>query len=122
MKAFSNVPLPPVPERWKEGQFAYYFNHKDNGIQKEEDEGRRYEADFTIIKAKEITKADVEKILVRSILDESLEQKVIDNIEVEGKSAIDIIKTYIITKATSDKVAEILIEHPIDSKEVKLNV
>lgn len=116
MKSQSNLPLPAVPIRWKEGEWSYYFNHKDNGIQAAENEGRRYEADFTIIKAKEITKTDVEKALVRSILDAPLEQKVIDNIEVEGKSAIDIIKTYTITKATSDKIAEILLKYPIDLK------
>ena len=120
MKSQSNIPLPAVPIRWKEGEFCYYYNHKDNGKQATENEGRRYEADFTIIKAKEITKTDVEKALVRSILDSSLEQKVIDNIEVEGKSAIDIIKTYTITKATSDKIAEILLKYPIESKDEEI--
>jgi hypothetical protein len=114
MKSQSNIPLPRSPIRWKDGEWSYYFNHKDNGVQKEEDEGRRFEADFTIIKAEKITKADAEKALIRSILDAPLEQKVIDNIEVDGKSAIDVVKTYTVTKTTTDKVASILVASPID--------
>jgi hypothetical protein len=75
MTVQSNFPLPITPQLWKAGQFIYYFNQKDNGIQKPEDEGKRYEADFTIIKAKEITNADIEKALIGSILDTPLEQK-----------------------------------------------
>lgn len=92
MKAFSNVPLPPVPERWKAGQYVYYFNHKDNGIQQEEDEGRRYEAEFVITDSTK--KTALEKALIRAILDPVLDKYVIDNIEVGSKNAISIVKDY----------------------------
>jgi hypothetical protein len=102
MKAQSNVPLPTTPERWKEGQFAYYFNHKDNGIQKEEDEGRRYEAEFVITDSKE--EAALEKALTRAILDPVLDKCVIDNIEVESKDAISLVKDY---KPDAKTIAEV---------------
>lgn len=88
MKAYSNVPLSVVSEKWKSGQYAYYFNHKDNGAQSAGEEGRRYEADFTIMDGYSASSAI--EALTRKQNDETLEQKVIDNIEVEGRAAITV--------------------------------
>jgi len=115
MKAQSNIQLPTSTARWKEGEFCYYYNHKDNGEQKEENEGRRYEAEFVITKSLE--KAEMEKSLARAILDIQFDQAVTDNIEIEGKKAIDIVKTYKVTKETADKIAAILTSTPIEGIE-----
>ena len=46
MKALSNEKIVETV-RWKEGEWAIHINHKDNGVQSEGEEGKRYEADFT---------------------------------------------------------------------------
>ena len=111
MKAKSNIPLPDKINIWKEGQYIYYFNHKDNGIQEEEKEGQRYEADFTISNGE--TKANIEEALIRSIIDPDLEKCVIDNIEVEGKKAIEVKKTYKITAQMTTQINAIFVATPI---------
>ena len=117
MKAQSNNPLPTSIVRWKEGEFCYYYNHKDNGKQEEGNEGRRYEAEFVITKSPE--KTEIEKALARAILDSEIDQKITGNIEIEGKKAIDIVKTYTVTKEIADKIAAIIIKTPIDFKEAE---
>ena len=91
MKTGSNIPI-PKSARWKEGETVIYVNHVDNGIQPEEQEGRRYEADFTIVKGDVID--DAIYAFTRSQEDPVFDQQVIDNIEVEGKPAIDVIREY----------------------------
>lgn len=98
MKATSNNQLPTTPQQWKNGEYIIYVNHKDNGVQPEEKQGGRYEADITIIR--EQTMEKVIDALTRMIYDPILDQKVIDNIEVNNGSALDIINTYS-QKATS---------------------
>jgi hypothetical protein len=87
MKAQSNIPLPSTPERWKEGEYIYYVNHKDNGVQTAENAGKRYEADFTIVK--ELTAENIINSFTRMTSDPAAEQKVVDNIEVGGRPAIE---------------------------------
>ena len=104
MKAQSNIPLPDKVNRWKEGQFIYYVNHKDNGYLPTGDpmtdkSGQRYEADFTIVK--EQTAENIINSFTRMINDVAQEQKVVDNIEVAGKPAIEIKPEYIVKVATS---------------------
>jgi len=111
MKAQSNIPLPDKINRWKEGQFIYYFNHKDNGVQEKEKEGQRYEADFTISDGE--TKANIETALIRGIADTDLERCVVDNIEVEGKKAIEVKKTYQITAQMTTQINAIFVATPI---------
>ena len=118
MQAQSNLPLPTTFQRWKEGQMIYYFDHKDNGVQKAEEEGRRYTAEFTIVKS--IEKADVEAALIRSILNPLLEKCVVDNIEVEAKMAIEIVKDYKADVITLAKVSAILVKTPIEIKPIEI--
>ena len=87
MKTNSNIPI-PNSARWKEGETVIYVNHKDNGIQPEEQEGRRYEADFTIVKDTDDITGAIEAF-TRMTIDPVQDQLVVDNIEVEGIKAID---------------------------------
>lgn len=91
MKIYSNTPIPEVLQ-WKEGQWLVAINHKDNGIQPEGEEGRRYEADFTVSLG--IDSASIAQAFERHFSDTEHDQKVIDTIEVEGKPAIQIVKQY----------------------------
>jgi hypothetical protein len=86
MKTASNIPI-PKSARWKEGEWVIYVNHVDNGVQPEEQEGRRYEADFTITDSLEA--ADAINAVTRITADPVMDQKVVDNIEVDGKPAIE---------------------------------
>ena len=111
MIARSNIPLPGNIQRWKDSQYIFYFNHKDNGIQEEEKEGQRYEADFTISDGE--TKANIEEALIRGIADTDMDRCVVDNIEVEGKKAIEVKKTYKITAQMTTQINAIFVATPI---------
>ena len=86
MKTQSNIQFPKDPVRWKEGQWAYFFNHIDNGIKDEEKAGSRYEADLAILNDFSLDAALT--AITRKTNDPDLDQKVIDNIETDGKEAI----------------------------------
>ena len=92
MQAQSNLPLPTEPQRWKEGEFIIYNNHIDNGVMPDEEGGMRYMADFTIIK--ELTIDAVIQAFTRMLYEPTLEQKVVDTIEVAGGKAIDVVSVY----------------------------
>ncbi|OPZ41271.1 MAG: hypothetical protein BWY95_02684 [Bacteroidetes bacterium ADurb.BinA104] len=92
MKTTSNIPIPTTPLRWKEGEWFIAVNHKDNGVQPAEEEGRRYEADFTIVK--ELTAEAAILAFTRQQQDPVLDQQVIDSIEVNGGSALDVPLNY----------------------------
>lgn len=91
MKAQSNIPLPKAL-RWKEGEWLVAINHKDNGVQSAENEGRRYEADFTIVN--QLTAEAAVLAFTRQTQNPTLDKQVIDNIEVAGKKAIDVVENY----------------------------
>lgn len=91
MKTFSNIPIPDI-QVWKASQYFVAFNQKDNGIQPEGDEGKRYEAEFTIVDS--LDEAELLRATHRHFQDATLEQQVIDNIEVDGGSAITVKKIY----------------------------
>lgn len=97
MKTYSNIPLPDAPKRWKEGEFGIYINHKDNGYLPTDDpntdiSSRRYEAEFTIIK--ELSAESAIHAFTRMITDPVLDRGVVDNIEINGKPAIETKPTY----------------------------
>ena len=91
MKALSNEKIVETV-RWKEGEWAIHINHKDNGVQPEGEEGKRYEADFTVVKGD--TAEEAIYAFTRMTQDPVFDQKVIDNIEVAGKPAIETKPTY----------------------------
>jgi hypothetical protein len=92
MKTQSNIAF-PKSARWKEGEMVVFVNHKDNGVQPEGDEGKRYEADFTIVKTtNDIT--DVVDAFTRMTIDPVQDRLVVDNIEIDGVKAIDAKKDY----------------------------
>lgn len=69
------------------------INHIDNGYLPTGDpmtdkSGQRYEADFTIVKGETIY--DAIYAFTRQQEDPAFDQQVIDNIEVEGKPAIEV--------------------------------
>ena len=86
MKTNSNIQFPQV-QRWKEGQFMVVVNQVDNGIQSEGNEGLRYTADFTVVDSLEA--ADAVNAVTRITADPVMDQLVVDNIEVNGKPAIE---------------------------------
>ena len=88
MKTQSNIPIPKV-QLWKEGQYAIAINQKDEGF-KPDGFGNNipvYSADFTIVDA--LTAEAALYAFTRQQNDAVLDNKVIDNIEVEGKPAIE---------------------------------
>ena len=98
MKTASNIPI-PKSSRWKEGETAIYVNHIDNGVQPEDQEGRRHEADFTIVKGDNID--DAIFAFTRMQQEPLLDQQVIDNIDVDGKAAIEVKKEYLTKVSTT---------------------
>jgi hypothetical protein len=108
----SNNPLPTEPQLWKGDQFIYYFNHKDNGVQKEMEEGRRYTAEFTIIDS--LDKSAIERAVTRSMMNPELDKCVTDNIEVEGMPAIQVVKMYEPDALLVSKIADIMILVDVD--------
>ena len=96
MKVYSNTPF-KNSQKWKDGELFVVVNPIDNGVQPPDafgmsQEGRRYEADFTIVKGE--TAQEAIFAFTRMANDPSLDQKVIDNIEVNGKPAIETKPTY----------------------------
>ena len=86
MKTNSNIQFPQV-QRWKEGQFMVVVNQIDNGVQPEGEEGKRYTADFTVVDS--LDAADAINAVTRITADPVMDQLVVDNIEVNGKPAIE---------------------------------
>jgi len=86
MKTQSNIQFPQV-QRWKEGQFMVVVNQVDNGVQPEGEEGKRYTADFTVVDS--LDAADAINAVTRITADPVMDQLVVDNIEVNGKPAIE---------------------------------
>ena len=98
MKTNSNIQFPKTA-RWKDGETVVYVNHKDNGVQQEGEEGKRYEADFTIVKDTDDITGAIDAF-TRMTTDPVQDQLVVDNIEINGILAIDIKKEYA-TKVSS---------------------
>lgn len=92
MKTNSSTQFPKTA-RWKDGEKVVFVNHVDNGVQPEGDDGRRYEADFTIVKDTDDITGAIDAF-TRMTVDPVQDQLVVDNIEVEGIKAIDIKKDY----------------------------
>jgi len=91
MRTQSNTTI--ETQRWKEGEWSVAINHKDNGVQPEGEEGKRYEADFTIVKGN--TAEEAIYAFTRMQQDPDFDRKVIENIEVEGKPAIEVKREYV---------------------------
>ena len=82
MKTNSSTQFPKTA-RWKEGEMIVFVNHKDNGVQPEGEEGKRYEADFTIVKDTEDITGVIDAF-TRMTVDPVQDQLVVDNIEIGG--------------------------------------
>jgi hypothetical protein len=96
MKTHSNTPF-KSSQKWKDGEWFVTVNQVDNGYLPTGDpmtdkSGQRYEADFTIVKGE--TAEEAIYAFTRMTNDPSFDQLVIDNIEVNGKPAIEIKPTY----------------------------
>lgn len=91
MKTSSNEPIVEV-QRWKEGEWSIAINPVDNGVQPEGEEGKRYEADFTVVKGN--TAEEAIYAFTRMQQDPDFDRQVIENIEVEGKPAIEVKREY----------------------------
>jgi hypothetical protein len=121
MIAQSNYPLPTTPQLWKEGQFIYYFNHKDNGERVSADpmfskDGDRYSAEFTILDS--LDKPAIERAVTRAMADPELDRCVTDNIEVEAKPAIEVAKVYKPNASITSKISAILVDVEVMPVEV----
>lgn len=97
MKIQSNIPIPDVL-KWKDNEMLIAINKKENAVLTEEDEGRRYEADFTI--ADQQTAENAINAITRMQQDSELDDAVIYGFEIDGKKAISIKKDYA-TKASA---------------------
>ena len=97
MKTYSNIPIPDTLV-WKGTQKFIAINHKENPVTVDEDEGKRYEADFTIVD--ELTAESAINAFTRQSQDTELEKAVVYNFEVEGKPAIEV-KTEYQTKVST---------------------
>lgn len=96
MKIHSNTPL-NNSDKWKDGVLMIVVNAVDNGYLPTGDpmtdkSGQRYEADFTFVKGE--TMEDAMFAFTRMQNDPAFDQLVIDNIEVNGKPAIETKPTY----------------------------
>jgi hypothetical protein len=96
MKTQSNIPIPDT-QLWKEGQWAIAINKTDHGYLPTGDpftdkSRQRYDADFTIIDA--LTAEAALYAFTRQQQNPILDNKVIDNIEVNGVPAIDVKPVY----------------------------
>jgi len=85
MKIYSNRPI--ESQLWKGQQMLIAINQKENPVISEDDEGKKFEADFTIVDS--LTAEDAIYAFTRMTNDVELDQKVINNIEVDGKPAIE---------------------------------
>jgi len=111
MTAYSNIAFPKSLQRWKDDQLVYYYNHKDNGIQAEGEEGKRYSADFVILRKGDL--ASITAALTKAFADPELNQKIIDNIEVDKKPAIDVIKSYKVDATITSSISVIITKTPV---------
>jgi hypothetical protein len=96
MKIHSNTPF-ENSQKWKDGELMIVVNAVDNGYLPTGDpmtdkSGQRYEADFTIVKGE--TADEAIHAFTRMTEDPAFDQLVIDNIEVNGKPAIETKPTY----------------------------
>lgn len=92
MKIYSNNPIQDTL-KWKGEHILIAINKKENPVLSEEDEGRRYEAEFTI--ADENKLDNIIHSLTRMQQDSELDDAVIYNIAVDGQKAIEIKKEYL---------------------------
>jgi len=50
MRVQSNIPFPEDPQCWvTPGEHVIFYNHIDNGVQEEGQEGSRYEAEMIVV-------------------------------------------------------------------------
>lgn len=85
MKCQSQNQFPKDPQRWAEGMYICFYNHRDNGLLSEEKAGSRYEADFII--ADDLGLDCILNNITGAINDPVLDQMITDNIQMDGKSA-----------------------------------
>ena len=103
MKCLSNIPF-ENSAKWKDGELIVFIGQKDNGYLPTGDpmtdkSGMRYEADFTIVRGE--TMEDAIYAFTRMQADPVFDEKVIDNIEVGGKPAIETKPVYANKVSTS---------------------
>lgn len=91
MRTNSNIPIPEVTW-WKADQYRIAVNPIDNGVQPEGEEGKRYEADITIVDA--LSAEAAVYACTRMTVDQPHDDKVIHNFEVNGLPAIDVKPEY----------------------------
>ena len=49
MKVYNNTPFSSEPEPWKTpGKWVIFYNQIDNGVQEDDNEGNRYEAELIV--------------------------------------------------------------------------
>lgn len=92
MKTYSNEKPPSTPLKWLDGEWALFANIKENTVTSEEDEGRRWEADLTVVR--DLTAESAIQAFTRLQQDPELDYKVYTSDKVDGVYAIDVKKDY----------------------------
>ena len=99
MKTYSNEKPPSIPLKWLDGEWALFANIKENIVTSEEDEGRRWEADLTVVR--DLTAESAIQAFTRLQQDPELDYKVYTSSKVDGVYALDVKKEYHIKVATT---------------------
>ena len=92
MKTYSNEKPPSTPLKWLDGEWALFANIKENIVMDEEDEGKRWEADLTVVR--DLTAESAIQAFTRLQQDPDLDYKVYTSDKVDGVYAIDVKKDY----------------------------
>ena len=99
MKCYSNIKQPDTPLKWLDGEWALFVNHKENPDVSDDEQGKRWEADFTVVKS--LTMDEAIHAFTRMEVDPELDYKVYTSSKVDGVYALDVKKEYHIKVATT---------------------
>ena len=92
MKTYSNEKPPSTPLKWLDGEWALFANIKENTVTSEEDEGRKWEADLTVVR--DLTAESAIQAFTRLQQDPELDYKVYTSSKVDEVYALDVKKDY----------------------------
>lgn len=99
MKCYSNIKQLDTPLKWLDGEWALFVNHKENPDVSDDEQGKRWEADFTVVKS--LTMDEAIHAFTRMEVDPELDYKVYTSSKVDGVYALDVKKEYHIKVATT---------------------
>ena len=99
MKCYSKDKPPTTPLKWLEGEWALFINHKENAVTSEDDEGRRWEAEHTVVR--DLTAEAAIEAFTRLQQDPELDYQVYTSSKVNAVYALDVKKDYPVKASTT---------------------